>query len=76
MAVAAGAVQIAQGEDGEVVAIQRQVVVDPEGGVAQVDRVLVAVPDEQGNVAVAEHIRVQAVEINDPVMISLASYTL
>ena len=50
MAVAAGEVQIAQGEEGELLAVQREVVVDPQKGVAQeIERVLVAVPDEEGN---------------------------
>ena len=68
MAVIAGQVQVAQGEAGEVVAVQEEFVVreGEKAGQARLERherILVAVPDEDGNVAVAEPVRVQAVEV-------------
>ena len=70
MAVIAGEVRVAQGEGGEVVAIQDELVVKEGETAGQArlerrERVLVAVPDEDGNVAVAEHVRVRAVEVGE-----------
>ncbi|CAI8051739.1 hypothetical protein GBAR_LOCUS28313 [Geodia barretti] len=71
MAVIAGEVRVAQGEGGEVVAIQDELVLKEgeHGGPARLERrerVLVAVPDEDGNVAVAEQVTVRAVEMPPP----------
>lgn len=70
MAVIAGEVRVAQGEGGEVVAIQDELVVKEGETAGQArlerrERVLVAVPDEDGNVAVAEQVRVRAVEVGE-----------
>ena len=69
MAVAAGEIQIARDRDG-LVAVRRDIVVDPERGVAaEVERVVVAVEDEEGNVAVMQQNRVlRAVDIADQVI--------
>ena len=68
MAVIAGEVRVAQGEGGEVVAVLDELIVtEGEGGgqarLERRERVLIAVPDGDGNVAVAERVRVQAVEV-------------
>ena len=70
MAVIAGEVRVAQGEGGEVVAIQDELVLKEgeHGGPARLERrerVLVAVPDEDGNVAVVEQVTVRAVEVGE-----------
>ena len=68
MAVAAGEVEIARDKDG-LVAVRRDVVVDPERGVvAEVERTVVAVEDSEGNVAVMQQNRVRAVGIADQVI--------
>ena len=54
-------VQVAAGEDG-FVAVQRDVIVDPELGIAaEVEKVVVAVDVGGGNVAVMEQNRVKGV---------------
>ena len=61
--VAAGEVEIARDKDG-LVAVRRDVVVDPERGVAaEVERTVVAVEDSEGNVAVMQQNRVRAVGV-------------
>ena len=63
MAVA-GEVVIVGGEDG-LVAVRRDVIVDPENDVvAEVERVLVAREDDNGNVAVMQQNRVRAVKMD------------
>ena len=68
MAVVAGQVRVAHGDGGEVVAVQEELVVreGEKAGEARLERherMLVAVPGEDGNVAVTERVRVQAVDI-------------
>ena len=67
MAVVAGKIEVSRGEGGEVVARQEEIVVMEGEKAGEVrlerrERVLVAVPGEDG-VAVAEAVRVQAVDV-------------
>ena len=61
MAVQAREVQIAAAEDG-VVAVQRDVIVDREAGVAaEMEKVMVAVDDGEGHIAYMEQNRLKSV---------------
>ena len=67
MAMHGRQVRIASTDDG-VVAVQRDVVIDRERGIAaEVEKVVVAVDLGDGNIAVAEQQRVKGVQLLDPV---------
>ena len=67
MALHGRQVQVAATDDG-VVAVQRDVVIDRERGIAaEVERVTVAVDMGDGNIAVAEQQRVKGVQFLQPV---------
>ena len=66
MAVAARQVRVAAGAD-HVVAVQRDLVVDPETGVAaQVEKTMIAVDLGDGNIAVQERQRIVGAVVAPP----------
>ena len=59
-------VEIGAGADGELVAVQRDLVVDPEKRiVAEVEKTLIAKEDGEGNVHVLEQTRIQAIAVDE-----------
>ena len=76
MAIAASRTQILTGED-HAIAVKREVVIDPESGVAvQVEKAVIAVDLGDGRVAVQERQRLIGVNVPTQVRLTTLSYLI
>ena len=73
MAIAARQVRVAAAEDG-VIAVQRDVVIDPDTGIAaEVEKVIVAVDMGGGQIAVAEQQRIVGYKVGRQVRVAVTA---